>query len=58
VYKAPAEGAWIGGLARDENNCIWFSEQFANKIARLCIDGISKKQDKLLPQSSVQAKEK
>lgn len=42
VYKAPSEGAWIGGLARDKDDCIWFSEQFANKIGKLCIDGVSR----------------
>ena len=42
AYKVPSEGAWIGGLDWDEQGCIWFSEQFANKIGKLCIDGISK----------------
>jgi virginiamycin B lyase len=41
VYKIPSEGAWVGGLDRDSQGCIWFSEQFANKIGRLCIEGIS-----------------
>lgn len=41
AYRVPSEGAWVGGLDRDSNDCIWFSEQFANKIARLCIDGVS-----------------
>jgi hypothetical protein len=31
----------VGGLDRDSQGCIWFSEQFANKIGRLCIEGIS-----------------
>ncbi len=42
AYKVPNEGAWVGGLDRDSQNCLWFSEQFANKIGRLCIDGVSK----------------
>jgi streptogramin lyase len=41
VYKVPDEGAWVGGLDRDSQRCIWFSGQFANKISRLCIDGIA-----------------
>lgn len=41
VYKVPNEGAWVGGLDRDSQGCIWFSEQFANKIGRLCIEGVS-----------------
>jgi streptogramin lyase len=44
VYKIPSEGAWVGGLDRDSQGCIWFSEQFANKIGRLCIEGISEVQ--------------
>ena len=41
-YRVPNEGAWVGGLDRDRDACIWFSEQFANKIGRLCIAGIAK----------------
>lgn len=40
IYKVPSEGAWVGGLDHDSGGCIWFSEQFANKIGRLCIDGV------------------
>jgi len=42
AYKVPSEGAWVGGLDRDSQGCIWFTEQFANRIGRLCIDGFSK----------------
>lgn len=41
IYKIPAEGAWMGGLDRDSQGCLWFSEQFANKLGRLCIEGVS-----------------
>lgn len=41
VYQVPSEGAWIGGLDQDSEGCIWFSEQFANKIGRLCIEGVA-----------------
>lgn len=41
-YQTPSEGAWVGGLDRDADSCIWFSEQFADKIGRLCIGGISR----------------
>jgi virginiamycin B lyase len=44
-YQTPSEGAWVGGLDRDSDNCIWFSEQFADKIGRLCIGGISQHMD-------------
>lgn len=37
VFKVPSEGAWIGGLDRDSRGCLWFTEQFANKVARLCV---------------------
>jgi virginiamycin B lyase len=40
VFKVPHEGAWVGGLDRDSSGCIWFSEQFANRIGRLCVRGI------------------
>lgn len=52
VYKVPSEGAWVGGLDRDSQNCIWFSEQFANKIGRLCIEGFSTVPVKGQPQVS------
>ena len=41
-YQTPSEGAWVGGLDRDSDSCIWFSEQFADKIGRLCIGGVSR----------------
>jgi virginiamycin B lyase len=41
IYKVPQEGAWVGGLDRDSEKCIWFSQQFANRIGRLCIEGVS-----------------
>lgn len=41
-YQTPSEGAWVGGLDRDADSCIWFSEQFADKIGRLCIAGVSR----------------
>jgi len=41
-YQTPSEGAWVGGLDRDSDSCIWFSEQFANKIGHLCIGGVSR----------------
>jgi virginiamycin B lyase len=41
-YQTPSEGAWVGGLDRDTDSCIWFSEQFADKIGRLCISGVSR----------------
>lgn len=41
VYKIPSEGAWMGGLSRDSEGCLWFTEQFANKLGRLCIEGVS-----------------
>jgi len=37
TYRVPSEGAWVGGLDRDATGCFWFSEQFANKIAKLCV---------------------
>ncbi|MGH9349890.1 MAG: virginiamycin B lyase family protein [Vicinamibacterales bacterium] len=37
VYRIPAEGAWIGGLDMDSKSCLWFTEQFANRIGRLCV---------------------
>jgi hypothetical protein len=37
-----AERGRMGGLDRDADDCFWFSEQFANKIARLCIDGVAR----------------
>ena len=37
IYKVPAEGAWVGGLDADAHGCLWFTEQFANKVGRLCI---------------------
>lgn len=40
-YRIPSEGAWVGGLDFDAHKCIWFSEQFANKVAQLCIEGVS-----------------
>jgi virginiamycin B lyase len=52
VYKVPNEGAWVGGLDRDSQHCIWFSEQFANKIGRLCIEGVATNSDKSEPQAS------
>jgi streptogramin lyase len=42
VYRVPSEGSWVGGLDKDKMGCIWFSEQFANKMARLCIEGVAK----------------
>ncbi len=41
IYKVPSEGAWVGGLDHDSSGCIWFSEQFANKIGKICIDGVT-----------------
>jgi virginiamycin B lyase len=43
AYRVPSEGAWVGGLDKDAQDCIWFSEQFANKVGRLCIEGIAKR---------------
>lgn len=42
VYEVPSQGAWVGGLDLDGDRCIWFSEQFANRIGRLCIAGVSR----------------
>ena len=41
VYKVPAEGAWVGGLDADQDGCLWFTEQFANKVGRLCFNKAS-----------------
>jgi streptogramin lyase len=49
AYKLPSEGAWVGGLDRDFDDNIWFSAQFANKICRLSIDGISANFEKKQP---------
>jgi virginiamycin B lyase len=43
AYAIPSEGAWMGGLDRDQEGCFWFSEQFANKLGRLCVEGVSKR---------------
>ncbi len=42
AYRIPSEGAWMGGIDRDDQGCLWFSEQFANKLGRLCIEGVAK----------------
>jgi streptogramin lyase len=44
-FPVPNDGVWIGGLDRDRNHCFWVTEQFGNRIDRLCIDGYSSERD-------------
>jgi hypothetical protein len=40
-FPVPNDGVWIGGLDRDRDHCFWVTEQFGNRIDKLCIDGYS-----------------
>ncbi|GAA0750617.1 SMP-30/gluconolactonase/LRE family protein [Ideonella azotifigens] len=41
-YPVPQDGVWVGGIDRDADSCFWITEQFGNRVDRLCIDGVSK----------------
>ncbi len=42
AYRIPNDGVWVGGIARDSAHCFWVTEQFGNRVDRLCIDGVAK----------------
>ncbi|GGI85457.1 hypothetical protein GCM10007978_23910 [Shewanella hanedai] len=40
-YPVPDKNVWVGGLDWDKDKCFWITEQFGNKVDRLCIEGVS-----------------
>lgn len=42
VFPVPNDGVWIGGIDRDNDRCFWVTEQFGNRLDRLCVQGYSK----------------
>jgi len=41
-FPVPNDGVWIGGIDRDEDSCFWITEQFGNRVDRLCVKGVSR----------------
>jgi virginiamycin B lyase len=37
AYRVPNEGVWLGGIARTRDGCLWVTEQFGNRVDRLCL---------------------
>ncbi|MHC2295393.1 Vgb family protein [Bradyrhizobium barranii] len=37
AYRIPNEGVWLGGITRARDGCFWVTEQFGNRVDRLCL---------------------